>query len=409
VLTVVTKSGTNQFSGSAFNFFRDKALTAKTEFESERPPFRRWQYGGTFGGPIVRDKTHFFGAIERTDENQFFTVNTGGRFPQYEGTFLSDQYRWTYRVRVDHQLSENQSLFARVAQEIEYRPIITSGGRVHPTNSFDFAVPRDSYVAGHTWIVNSRMINDLRVQYAYAKYEVAPPFSHGSWEPGDFGKDRLSLCSAIFNYPSLGLGGCGNSQMGSEKRWQLRDDFSWTMGTRHQMKVGGDLSLISFRSDNMGSPLGTWTFARDAEFNAADPATFPTQWQNTLPTYGEIPVKHFATYVQDDWQIARNLTLNLGLRYDVQFGSYNEDIPDLLERIADRLGPAFGEFPLAIPFHEGADSRGDPTTSGPALARRGMYSAMVARTCMPDTVCSTTTCGRCRISASSRGHRAVPS
>ena len=55
---------------------------------AERPDFRRYQYGGTFGGPIVRNRTHFFVAVERTDENQFFTVNTGGVFPQYDGTYL---------------------------------------------------------------------------------------------------------------------------------------------------------------------------------------------------------------------------------------------------------------------------------------------------------------------------------
>ena len=369
LLTVVTRSGTNDLHGSAFNFFRDESLTAKTVFEQERPDYRRWQYGGTFGGPIVRDRTHFFGAVEYTDENQFFTVNAGGAFPQYEGTFLSDQYRWTYTVKVDHQISSNQSLFARAAQEVEYRPIITTGGRVHPTNSFDFGVPRDSYVGGHTWIVSPRVINELRVQYAYAKYEVAPPYSHGSWDPGYFGDDRVGQCTAIFNYPSLGLGGCGNSQMGPEKRWQFRDEVGWTMdwGGTHQWKTGADLSLISFRGDNLGSPLGSWTFPRDAVYDANNSATWPTQWISTLPTYGEIPVKHFATFVQDDWSIARSVTLNLGLRYDVQWGSYNEDLSDLLGRIAEQLGPSFGQYPLPIPFHEGADSRGDRNNLGPRL------------------------------------------
>lgn len=366
VLSVVTKSGTNNWSGSGFTFFRDKALTAKTVFEAERPDFRRWQYGGTLGGPIVKDRTHFFVAAEGTNENQFFTVNAQGRFPQYEGTFASDQSRWTYSARVDHQLSQNQSLFARISQEVEYRPIITSGGRVHPSNSFDFAVPRDSYVGGHTWILNSRMINDVRVQYAYAKYEVAPPYSHGSWEPGYFGDDRLNLCSPVFNYPSLGLGGCGNSQMGPERRWQVRDDFSFATGA-HQFRAGVDVSLISFRSDNMGSPLGTWTFPRDSEYNANDRTTWPTNWNNSLPTFADIPTKHVATYIQDDWQIFRNLTLNVGMRYDLQIGSFNEDIPELLGRIAEKLGPGFAQYPLPIPFHKGADQRGDRNNVGPRV------------------------------------------
>lgn len=367
VLNVVTRSGTNAFSGSAFNFFRDKSLTAKTVFEAARPDFRRWQYGGTFGGPIRKDKTHFFAALERTDENQFFTVNTGGRFPTYDGTYLSDQYRWTYSVRLDHQLTASQMVFARVAQEVEYRPVITTGGRVHPTASFDFAVPRDSYVAGHTWVMNPRMINDFRVQYAYAKYEVAPPYSHGSWEPGDFGQDRLNYCTAVFNYPSLQLGGCGNSQMGPEKRFQIRNDFAWTLADVHQLKVGGDLSVISFRSDSLGSPLGTWTFPRDAVYDVNDRTTWPTQYVNSLPTFAEIPVKHFSTYIQDDWKLAPTLTLNAGLRYDVQFGSYNEDLSDLLGRIGDQLGPQFAGYPLTVPFHQGSDSRGDRNNFGPRV------------------------------------------
>ena len=71
-------------------------------------------------------------------------MNAGGRWPAYEGTYISDQYRWTYTAKVDHQLSASQSIFLRASQEVEYRPIITTGGRTHPTASFDFAVPRDS-------------------------------------------------------------------------------------------------------------------------------------------------------------------------------------------------------------------------------------------------------------------------
>lgn len=365
MLSVVTKSGTNDLHGSAFTFFRDKALTARTYFETSRPDFRRYQYGGTVGGPIVKNRTHYFVAVERTDENQFLTVNAAGRWPQYEGTYKSDQYRWTYTVKVDHQLSQRQSIFARASQEVEYRPVITTGGRVHPTNSFDFAVPRDSYVVGHTWVASPSLINDLRLQYAYAKYEVAPPYSHGSWEPGDFGADRLDQCTAVFNYPSLGLGGCGNSQMGPEKRFQIRNETSWTRGS-HQVKFGADFNYITFRSDSLGSPLGSWTFPRDVEYNAADRTTYPTQYQNSLPTFAEIPTKQFAVFLQDDWKIGGSLTVNAGLRYDRQYGSFNEDLDDLLGRIEDKLGPGRG-FPLPIPFHQGSDTRGDRNNFGPRI------------------------------------------
>src|SRR5262245_45516575 len=74
LLTVVTKSGTNQLHGSGLLFFRDKSITAKEFFQTTKPDYRRYQYGGTIGGPIVKDKTHYFLAYEGTNENQFFTV-----------------------------------------------------------------------------------------------------------------------------------------------------------------------------------------------------------------------------------------------------------------------------------------------------------------------------------------------
>jgi hypothetical protein len=370
VLTVVSKSGTNQLHGSGLLFFRDKSLTEQAMFELKKPDYRRYQYGGTIGGPIIQNKTHYFFAFERTDENQFLTVNTGGRWPEYDGTYLSDQNRWTYSAKLDHQLTPTQSLFVRVAQENEYRPIITTASTVAPSASFDFAVPRSSAVVGHTWILNQQSVNDFRFQYAYAKFEVAPPYSHGSWQPGDFGQDRLSFCTPIFRYPSITVGGCGNSQMGPEGRWEFKDDYSYLMNNRlggtHQWKTGFDVSHITFQSDNMGSPLGSWTFPKDTVYNPNDPSTFPTQYTNTLPTYADIPVTHISAYLQDDWSIGRNLTLNLGVRYDLQRGAFNEDIDGLEQRIADKLGPGFG-FPLTIPWLDGSNKRGDRNNFGPRV------------------------------------------
>ena len=365
MVSVVSKSGTNDFHGGAFEFFRDDSLTEKATFETTKPPFKRHQYGASFGGPIAKDRTHFFFTYEGTKEKQFLTVNSLGIWKEYDGTYESKQSRWTYLARIDHQIKSGQTAFVRWAAENEYRPIITTGGRTHPTASFDFAVPRSSAVAGHTWVVNQKSINDVRVQYAFAKYKVAPPYSNGDWEPGDFGQDRLSLCTPVFNYPSIQLGGCGNSQMGPEKRFELRDEFSYSTG-RHQFKVGADGSIVNFRFDNMGSPLGAWTFPRDVPYNAADPTTFPTQYTNSLPTYGETPIKVIGLFIQDDWSPRPGLTLNLGLRYDRQFGSYNENLPDLLARIQDKLGRD-GSFPIPVPFNSGSTNRGDRNNWGPRI------------------------------------------
>lgn len=369
LLTVVTKSGTNQFHGSGLLFFRDSAITAKEYFQTEKPDYNRYQYGGTIGGPIVKDKTHFFLAYEGTKENQFFTVNARGLWPEYEGTFQSKQDRWTYNAKVNHQLTDNQSIFVRWGAEDEYRPIITTGGRTTPSASFDFGVPRQSLVFSHTWVMSSQSLNDFRFQYAYSKYQVAPPYSHGDWPAGDF-EARLPYCTPVYSYPSIQVGGCGNAQMGPEYRWQLKDDFSHLMqgwGGTHQWKTGFDISYIPFDADNTGSPLGSWTFPKDAPYNGNDPTTFPTQYTNSLPTYASIPTTTMAVYLQDDWRLRDGFTLNLGLRYDLQKGVFNEDIPDLLSKIQDKLGRG-GSFPVDPSVIAQPDSsRGDRNNFGPRI------------------------------------------
>ena len=369
LVAVVTKSGTNQVHGSGLLFLRDASITAKEFFQTTKPDYRRYQYGGTIGGPIVKDKTHFFFAYEGTKEKQFLTVNAKGLWPQYEGTFLSDQDRWTYNAKLDHQLAPGQSLFFRYGAEDEYRPIITAGGTTAVTNSFDFAVPRKSAVLGHTWVISSRALNDARFQYAYAKYEVSPPYSHGDWEPADF-TARLPLCTPVFQYPSINVGGCGNAQMGPESRWQVKDDFSYLMhawGGTHQWKMGADFSSVPFEGDLTNSPLGTWTFPKDAVYNVNDPSTYPTSYNNSLPTYANIPTKTFAGYIQDDWQASAGLTFNLGLRYDLQKGSFNEDLPGLLSSIQSKLGRD-GSFPLDVSVvTQPKSGRGDYNNFGPRV------------------------------------------
>ncbi|HVH56260.1 MAG TPA: TonB-dependent receptor [Vicinamibacterales bacterium] len=369
LLTVVTKSGTNQLHGSGLLFFRDASITSTEFFQTDKPDYRRYQYGGTAGGPIIRDRTHFFVAYEGTNENQFLTVNAKGLWPQYEGTFESAQKRWTYNIKVNHQLTPDQSVFVRWGAEDEYRPIITTGGRTTPSASFDFGVPRQSLVGSHTWVVNQRTLNDFRFQYAYSKYQVAPPYSHGDWAAGDF-EARLPYCTPVYSYPSIQVGGCGNAQMGPEHRYQIKDDFSHLMdawGGAHQWKTGFDFSYIPFEGDGTGSPLGSWSFPKDAEYNAADSSTWPTQYTNSLPTYADIPTKTAAVYVQDDWRVRSGLTVNLGLRYDVQFGSFNEDIPDLLQKIEDKLGRN-GTFPVdPSVIAQPSGSRGDRNNFGPRV------------------------------------------
>ena len=91
VMNIVTKSGTNDLRGSWFTMFRDKALNARTFSQEianlDKQDYRRWQFGGSFGGPIARDKAHFFAAVERTQQDTNQAVDTRGLFPGEDGVY----------------------------------------------------------------------------------------------------------------------------------------------------------------------------------------------------------------------------------------------------------------------------------------------------------------------------------
>ncbi len=368
VVNVVTKAGDNDLRFSGFLFYRNAGMTARQYFQTTTPPYSRYQDGGSIGGPIVKNKLHYFFTYERTDEKVYNTVNTPA-WPQYSGTYLSKQYRWTYLGRADAQLSPSQSLFFRFGKEYQYRPELTVSGSTVPSASFDFSVPRTSAVVGHTWVINNRSLNDFRFQYAYSKYEVAPPNSHGSWDAGYFGPDRVGLCTPVFSYPSVTIGGCGNSQMGPEYRYQVKDDFSFQLpdfAGRHQLKMGADFSDVPFQEDFLGNPLGSWTFPLDQPYDVNNPKTYPTQYTQSLPNYANLPSKYYALYLQDDWEPAGGLTLNLGLRYDRQLGAYGDYLTNDQSLTAQLLGAQATQFPLPIPFID-ASARGNGRNFGPRL------------------------------------------
>ena len=271
LVQVVTKSGTNFFRGSAFEYFRDKSLNAKGIFETVKPAYRRHQFGASAGGPIVRDRAHYFGAVERTQVDEFYTVNTG--LPQFyssvEGTFRRPFHRNLYVGRVDVQLNNAQSLFVRYAQEQERSECNGCGGTTASTAGYDIEVPRLSIVAAHTWVRGPRQLNDLRVQVATAAYYIAPAGTKIFTETGKFPPERMNRLSRGLNFPSLSWGSSFD-ELGPEGRYQFKDTYAITLAS-HDVKFGFDYSYMPYQEENTGNILGTYTVARDQYFNPNDP------------------------------------------------------------------------------------------------------------------------------------------
>src|SRR5262245_18714787 len=126
VLTVVTKSGTNDLRGSAFGYFRDKSLNARTETEKlndvPKGDYRRWQYGASLGGPIQKDKTHFFASYERIQQDTTQSVDTLGLFPEKDGVFALPVREHIFVGKVTHQVNPNNYLSVRYGFNDQSQP-----------------------------------------------------------------------------------------------------------------------------------------------------------------------------------------------------------------------------------------------------------------------------------------------
>jgi len=357
IVQVVTKSGTNVIRGDVFEYFRDKSLNAKNVFETTKPDFRRNQFGGSAGGPIQKNRMHFFGAAEWTKVDQFYTVNTG--LPQFystvEGTFAQPFHRYMYFGRVDGQLSNSQNWFVRFAREDERSTCGGCGGTTASTAGFDQETPRRSVVVGHTWISGARRLNDFRFQYAKAAYYIAPGGTTIFTTPGAFPAERMNRLSRGLTFPSLSYGSSFD-ELGPESRWQFKDTYAIALAT-HDLKWGVDYSYMPYLEENTGNILGSYSFSRDQYFNPNDPASIAnltgaaTFTASIPPIQTKHPTKYYVGFMQDDWKVRTGLTLNLGLRYERLYGSANED-----------LNPSI--FPIPIPYID-VSKRGDKNNFGP--------------------------------------------
>ena len=297
-------------------------------FETEKPAYRRNQFGGSVGGPLLRDRIHYFGAVERTKIDEFYTVFTG--LPQFysalEGTFAKPFTRNLYLARVDGQVSNTQSFFARYAQEDENSTCNGCGGTISSTAGFDQETPRRAVVVGHTWVRGTRQLNDFRFQYARAAYYISPAGTEVWTDISDNSAERLARLTRQLQFPALTYGS-SNDQIGPESRWQFKDTYAITLPT-HDLKFGVDISHMPYQYESTGNPLGTYSFTRDQYFDPNDPASIAaltgaaTFTASVPPVTTSHPNSYYVAFVQDDWRLRDNVTLNLGpaLRAAVRSG-----------------------------------------------------------------------------------------
>jgi hypothetical protein len=308
VLTVVTKTGTNDLEGSAYEFYRDKSLNEETESEklsgAGKSPYKRNQYGASIGGPIIRDRVHFFATAERLERPTSYVINTGKIYPEFDGTAIPTPFKdnlLTAKVSADPNASQFLQVrygYQRNSDIYGASPVILPSALGTLTNNYH------SLLIGHTWQIGSNKVNDFIFQDTHFKNAILAT----SNDPALIYPGGVSVGQSI-NTP----------QTTTQIKRQYKDDFAWsaTLGQkRHDFKVG--LNYID--EPLLGGDFSTGT---SGQYTLRDPVkgspVIDIAIFSGFAGYNT-PIKQYNYYVQDDISFSKNLTLNVGLRYDLWKG-----------------------------------------------------------------------------------------
>ncbi len=331
IISVITRSGTNDLQGRVFGFHRDDSFDAQDPFSraqgSGKAPFSQQRYGGFLGGPLVKDRFHYFASYERLRE-EGTSVITSSLVPTNQREEPTTDMGHQYFIKSDQRLGGGgNSLSIRYRADSRGSTGNGIGGlntreRGNNTNTLDQDV-----VASLTSIIRSNLLNELRFQGARRSTLS---------DTNGYSVDGMPQ----INRPSGNFGKAQNMPQGrDENRYQVVDNVSYTRGA-HDLKFGADISLIRANSFFPRNRDGNFTFATDAPFNPADLSTYPTQYVVAILDPNEaLPNDLFSFFAQDQWRYRTNLTFNLGVRYDRKRGFHKiTGVPDDGNNFQPRLG-----------------------------------------------------------------------
>ena len=310
VVTVITKSGGNQFSGSGFYFGRDRALAAKNAFVTgEKPPFSQNRVGGSLGGPIVANKTHFFGAYEynKIAKQVVIALPTTNPLAATEnGNFPSGPKDHMFNVKVDHRFNEKHSVFIRHAYDNQY--ILRERQPASDSNQTDESNRTNSLVGEESWVISNRMVNTFRAHYLNQNLQLLP---HST--------------DIAISRPYGTVGTATNAPQGFPRWLITASDSMYFSTSRHSMKFGGDFTLDHEHHDSSYYSRGSFTFGTNAPFDASSPATWPISLQIKAPAQWDYQSKLISLYFQDDIRASDRLRFNLGVRHDIDTNMRDRD------------------------------------------------------------------------------------
>jgi len=335
VVNILTRSGANDLRGNLYGFFRNQRFDARNPLAPTKDLLTQAQYGGSVSGPLRRDRTFFFTNFEQTRRNYSAVVtivpaavnliNDRLRAVNYAGPLIETGVvpasfdTTNFFARIDHRFNQRNQLNARYSlYHINAVNSRTVGGlnAVSRGSGLD-DTDQTVYVSNVTTLSN-RTINEARFQFTNSRLEAPVNDTVG---------------------PAAGISGVANfgtatfSPLARDTNlFEIVDNVSTQVGN-HSLKAGGGVLYNRLNIVFPGAFQGVYTFTSLNNFLNGNYSTFqqafgaPSQFQSN-PNLG--------VFVQDEWRARRDLTINAGLRYDVQF------LPDPIETDTNNIAPRLG-------------------------------------------------------------------
>jgi hypothetical protein len=369
-IDILTKPGTDKFRGSLNGNFTDESLNSRNPFavsSSKRPPYQVRQYGGSFSGPLIKNKASFYVDANRneTDDNELIratVLGAGFDVEQFGIGFLRPVRSFNISPRIEYAINSRNTFIARYSFNHSRTENNGVGGFSLPVRGYDFASTNQNIQLTETAVINATTINETRFQFARNRNE-------------SLGNNTIPTLdvSAAFGGCAVTSTNCSSVGHAINERnsWEL-NNFTQIQHGVHNLKFGGRLRGVSIDDTAPGNFGGAWSFAGgrgpelDAAFNpvagtdgtarlltsieryrrtlaiASQGALTPQQQAycgagatlaqcirtlgggssqfriNTGNPNATVSQIDAGIYAQDDWRIRPNLTFSYGLRYENQ-------------------------------------------------------------------------------------------
>jgi len=359
VLNVITRSGTNAVQGRVYGFFQNARLNSPPYsghftngapvFLDTTPPYNQHRLGGFLGGPIVASSLFYFVGFESLDNSATTSLSISDywRNQGIQSIIPTSNTRRPYLLKGDWNMDRNNRLSLRYDRTIQEDTNCSGQGGDGCNSSPNWTLEKRATFNGPLWsalanwtsTLNNHAFNEARLFYGVNKLIITSNLA------GKYGQALIDDVAnrglyAEKNYPGAAFGSSVTGGLEGETNLYFTDNFTFVKG-RHQLKFGGQLARVTMFMDIDGSQKARWGFTSDRVFNINDPASYPTTLSLAIGTAKDIEGHlNGGVFLQDTWQLRDDLTLNLGLRYDVDNSILTGD--QFVDSYNQRFVAAFG-------------------------------------------------------------------